>query len=97
MVYGLICLGSLGGMAGPAIHSLVSRQVPVDEQGAVQGALSSLVSLASVFAPPIAAWGFSTCIGPDAWIQLPGIAFFGASVMLLAALVLAARSLRERA
>ena len=96
MVYGLICLGSLGGIAGPATHSLVSRRIPVDEQGAVQGALSSLVSLANVFAPPLAAWGFSTCIGPDAWIHLPGVAFFGASVMLLSAMLLAARSLRER-
>jgi DHA1 family tetracycline resistance protein-like MFS transporter len=95
MAFGLICFGSLGGMAGPALHSLVSRRVPVDEQGAVQGALSSLVSLANVFAPPISAWGFATCIGPDARIHLPGISFFGAALMLVAAFALAARAIRE--
>lgn len=95
MAIGLICFGSLGGMAGPALHSLVSRRVPVDEQGAVQGALSSLVSLANVFAPPISAWGFASCIGPDAWIHLPGISFFGAALMLVAAFGLAARAIRE--
>ena len=79
----------------PALHSLVSRRVPVDEQGAVQGALSSLVSLANVFAPPISAWGFAACIGPDARIHLPGISFFGAALMLLAAFGLATRALRE--
>jgi DHA1 family tetracycline resistance protein-like MFS transporter len=95
MVYGLICVGSLGGLAAPATHSLVSRRVPVDEQGAVQGAMSSLVSLANVFAPPVAAWSFSVGIREDGW--LPGLAFFVSASLLLAALGLAARALRHHA
>jgi DHA1 family tetracycline resistance protein-like MFS transporter len=97
MVYVLICFGSFGGIAAPATHALITKRVPVDEQGAVQGALASLVSLANVFAPPIAAWSFSACIKPDAWIHVPGIAFFEASILIVLALVIASRAVRPEA
>ena len=63
----------------------------VDEQGAVQGALSGLASLAAVFAPPIAAWSFGACIAPNSPVQLPGIAFFEAAATMAIALALAYR------
>ncbi len=94
MVFVLICFGSLGGVAGPATHSLVSQRVPVDEQGTVQGALASLVSLANVFAPPLSAWIFASVIGPDAPFTLPGAPLFGASLLLGSALLVAMRTLR---
>jgi DHA1 family tetracycline resistance protein-like MFS transporter len=95
MIYPLICVGALGGLTGPSVQTLITRKVPADEQGAVQGALASLSSLATVFAPPIAAWSFAACVGPAAIIHLPGIAFFEASAVVLMGLVLAVRSLRS--
>jgi DHA1 family tetracycline resistance protein-like MFS transporter len=95
MVYVLICIGSLGGISGPATQGLISRRVPADEQGRVQGVLSSLASLATVFAPPIAAWSFSAAIEPGAAVHLPGIAFFEGAFVLLLAMALAARTLRS--
>src|SRR5262249_31370988 len=53
MMYVIICLGSFGGLAGPAAQALVTRRVPPTEQGAVQGAFGGLQSLAGVIAPPI--------------------------------------------
>lgn len=97
MIYPLICCGALGGLSGPSVQTLITRRVPADEQGTVQGALSSLASLATVFAPPIAAWSFGACIGPKAWIELPGITLFEASAVLLVAIGLAIRSLRHEA
>jgi MFS transporter, DHA1 family, tetracycline resistance protein len=94
MIYPLICVGALGGLTAPSVQSLITRRVPSDEQGTVQGALASLASLATVFAPPIAAWSFAACIGPNAIIYLPGVTLFEAAAVVLVGLVLAARSLR---
>ena len=94
MIYPLICVGALGGLTAPSVQSLITRRIPADEQGTVQGALASLASLATVFAPPIAAWSFAACIRPNAWIQLPGIALFEAAAVVLTGLFLAARTLR---
>jgi len=44
-------LAALGGVAGPSAQSLVTQRVPAGEQGAVQGALASLSSLAAVVSP----------------------------------------------
>jgi DHA1 family tetracycline resistance protein-like MFS transporter len=94
MIYPLICIGSFGGIAGPAAQTLITKRIPPNEQGAVQGALSSLASLAAVFAPPIAAWSFGACIAPGSAVYLPGIAFFEGAAVMLAALALASRALR---
>lgn len=95
MIYPLICIGSLGGLSGPSVQTLITRRVPADEQGTVQGALASLASLATVFAPPLAAWSFAACIGPNALIELPGITLFESSAVVLIGLALALRSLRR--
>jgi MFS transporter, DHA1 family, tetracycline resistance protein len=97
MIFPLIVIGSFSGIAGPAAQALITKRIPADEQGGVQGALSSLGSLASVFAPPIAAWSFGACIGPQSALHLPGIAFFEAAITMAIALGLAWRALRSMA
>jgi len=89
MIYGLVILGSLGGITGPAAQALLTKHVPANEQGALQGSLAGLTSLSYIFGPIIAAWSFGTFIH-----TVPGIAFYEASAFLLAALVLALRSFR---
>jgi DHA1 family tetracycline resistance protein-like MFS transporter len=94
MIYALLFVGSLGGVAGPAAQSLITRHVPPDQQGIVQGSLSGLTSLAGIFAPPLAAWSFAACISPHSRLYLPGMPFFEAAVLLMIALALALRSFR---
>jgi len=94
MIYGLIFIGAFGGIAGPSAQALITKHVPPNEQGAVQGSLSGLTSLAGIFAPVFGAWSFGMCIGDDARWHLPGIAFYEASVLMLLAIVLAVRSFR---
>ena len=89
MIYCLVILGSLGGISGPAAQSLLTKHVPANEQGALQGSLAGLTSLSYIFGPIIAAWSFGTFIH-----TVPGIAFYEASACLLIALVLAFRSFR---
>lgn len=92
MIYALIFVGAWGGIAGPSAQALITKHVPANEQGGVQGSLSGLTSLSYIFAPLLAAWSFSRCIADDARWHIPGIAFFEASVLMLVALALAYRS-----
>jgi DHA1 family tetracycline resistance protein-like MFS transporter len=45
MIFVIIMIGAVGGVAGPAEQSLISQAVPADEQGAVQGALNRSINL----------------------------------------------------
>ncbi|HZZ17749.1 MAG TPA: TCR/Tet family MFS transporter [Opitutaceae bacterium] len=89
MVYALIVLGSLGGIAGPAAQALITKHVPPNEQGALQGSLSGLLSLSYIIGPFLAAWSFGYFLE-----TVPGIAFYEASALLLLGLGLAFRSFK---
>ncbi len=89
LMYVIIVLGSLSGIAGPAIQGLVAGTVRADEQGKVQGALTSLISLTSVFAPLIFTTGlFGYFTSEKAPIKLPGAPFFLGSLLFLVSLIL---------
>ncbi len=93
MLYAILAIGSLGAIAGPALQGLVSRSVPANEQGAVQGALSGLSSVSMFLAPLIATNLFGYFISDRAPLILPGAPFFLSGLMMLVALFLAMRSL----
>ena len=78
-------VSALWAVAGPATQALVTRQVPADAQGRIQGAMGSLVSLAGIVAPAVFAGAFGFFIGPHAPVRLPGIAFLIAALLLLVA------------
>ena len=86
----IIIVGSLSGVALPTIQSLVAGSVDQSEQGAIQGALTSLVSLTSVLAPLIFTAGlFSFFTSELAPVVLPGAPFYlGSFLMLISLLVL---------
>src|SRR4029079_16536559 len=89
MIYVLIFFGSFGGIAMPASQALVSRSVPLNEQGAIQGALSSLGSLAGILGPILATGLFGYFISEKAPIALPGAAFFASALLVLIGVMLA--------
>ena len=82
----IIVFGSIGGIAGPAIQGMVAGAVSASDQGKVQGALTSLMSLTSIAAPLIFSAGlFSYFTSEDAIVELPGAPFlFGSALMLIA-------------
>ena len=92
MLYALIAAGSFGAVAMPAIQALVSRSVPLNEQGAVQGGLASLASLAGILGPILATGLFGYFVSGRAPVHLPGAAFFASSVLLFVGLLLAWRA-----
>ncbi|MBP3983999.1 TCR/Tet family MFS transporter [Pseudoxanthomonas helianthi] len=92
LIYGLAAKGwmflaglpisALWAIAAPATQALITRQVPPDAQGRIQGSMSSLISLAGIFAPAVFAGAFGFFIGPHAPVRLPGVAFLIASLLL---------------
>ncbi len=97
MIYVIIPIGALGAMGGPAVQSYITRHVPANEQGAVQGIFGGLASLAGIPGPLIGTWSFGWAIehGMPAW--LAGIAFFEGALLVTIALVLVIRTFRADA
>ena len=88
MIYCVIIFGAIGGVAGPAIQSIVAKSVGPSEQGQMQGAITSLRSVTSIFAPLIFTSGlFSYFTSENAPIILPGIPFFVGSLLNMVALM----------
>lgn len=95
MIYAILALASLGGITGPALQGLISRNVGADEQGGIQGSLTSLTSISGIIGPPIATGLFAYLIGPTTPVHLPGAAFFFSAGLVLCAMVLAYHSFRR--
>lgn len=86
MMYAVMAIGGLGGLAGPAAQALISRAVRSDEQGEVQGALASLMSLTGVVAPLASTMLFAHFTGPTTPVVLPGAPFFMAAALAVVSL-----------
>jgi len=86
MLYGAMIVWSLSGLAGPALQGIMSRQVPENEQGELQGALASIGSLTSIIAPLLLTNLFWMFTAPGARIYFPGAPFAAASLFCVAAL-----------
>ncbi len=82
---------SLGGMSGPPAQAMMTQQVDPQEQGRLQGALTSLASLAGVFGPELFSDLFALFISDRAPLPLPGAAFVLAAVLMAVSTVLALR------
>jgi DHA1 family tetracycline resistance protein-like MFS transporter len=95
MIYLILVFGSLGGITGPAAQALISKTVAANEQGAVQGALASLGSVAGTIGPVVASSLFGYFISPRAPFLLPGAAFFAGALFQVGALGLALRAFRR--
>ena len=85
----------LGGIAGPALQSTISSQVPATEQGELQGALTSLISVTGVVGPLMMSYLFGEFTRRGAPVHFPGAPFLLGAVLALGSVGLAVRSLRK--
>ena len=86
----------LGGIAGPALQSILSGNVLPSEQGELQGILTSLVSLTSIIGPPLMTGTFSYFTGPHAPVHFSGAAFLLGAILMLTGTFLTYRTLSSR-
>jgi MFS transporter, DHA1 family, tetracycline resistance protein len=94
MIYAIVGVASLGGIAQPAGQSLITRSVLPTEQGAIQGSLSGLSSLAQIFGPLIGTNMFAYSISHERTFQVPGASFYVSAALTLVGLGVAAWATR---
>ena len=95
MVYAIMVAASLSYFAAPATQGLLSRQVGPDEQGTLQGALSSLTSLTAIFGPLLATHLFGWFTRPAAPVKVPGAPFLLGAALEALALVISVQGASE--
>ncbi|MCW4451112.1 TCR/Tet family MFS transporter [Kaistella sp. BT6-1-3] len=88
MMFAFLVPYGLGGIAGPALQSVISSEVPKSEQGELQGALASLVSLTAIVGPPLMTNTFYYFTHDSAPFIFPGAPFFlGFLLMAISAVI----------
>jgi DHA1 family tetracycline resistance protein-like MFS transporter len=85
---------ALWGIATPSLQTIMTRLVGPTEQGRLQGALSSLVSLASLIGPTMFTQTFAVSISGRAPSGEAGAPFLLASALVVGAIALAWRATR---
>ncbi|HEY6943853.1 MAG TPA: TCR/Tet family MFS transporter [Candidatus Acidoferrum sp.] len=96
MLYAVIPLIALWGIAAPAIQSLMSRRVDPSSQGKLQGGINSLRAITGMAGPVLFTQVFALAISPRARIHLPGAPYYLAAMLLLSSLLLAVYVTRPR-
>lgn len=94
-MYAFIIPYSLGGVATPTLQGLLSNQVSEGEQGKLQGAITSLMSVTAIIGPLFHTQIFQAFTREGATIYFPGIPFAASAIMLLVSFSLAAIALRR--
>ncbi len=86
---------TFGGFAMVAIQGLISSDVPKNEQGEMQGALTSLVSLTAIFGPLLMTNLFYQFTKADAPAYLPSIPFITGAVLTVVSLFIVTKSIKR--
>ena len=97
MMFAFLVPYCLGGICGPSLQSVISVHVPANQQGELQGALTSLMSLTTVIGPLIMNSTFTYFTTNKAPFHFPGIHFLiGAVCMLLSIIIIYKVLTREK-
>lgn len=79
----------LGGIAGPALQSIMAARVPANAQGELQGIITSIMSLTAIFGPLLMNNLFSYFTSNKAPVHFPGAAFLLGSIFMLSSALVA--------
>ena len=80
---------ALWGFAQPAANALMTREVKADEQGRLQGANASLMGLSGLVGPYAFASAFAFAIDPAKSLNIPGLPFYGAALLMALGVLIA--------
>lgn len=96
MMFAFLIPYCLGGIAGPAMQAVISSQVPANEQGEIQGTLSSLMSASAIVGPPMMSTVFYYFTHKDAPFQFAGAPFILGGVLMLLSTIIAYFSFKKK-
>jgi DHA1 family tetracycline resistance protein-like MFS transporter len=95
MMFAFLIPYALGGIAGPSIQGIISTHVPPNEQGELQGALTSLMSATSIVGPVLMTSLFAYFTDKNAPLIFPGAPFAMGAFLTMLSSLLAYRSLKR--
>jgi DHA1 family tetracycline resistance protein-like MFS transporter len=95
MMFAFSVIYCMGGLAGPALQGIISAHVPSNEQGELQGALTSLMSLTTIVGPLVMTNLFYYFTHKSAPVYFPGAPFLLGAILLAASTFLAYRNLQK--
>lgn len=95
MMFAFMIPYALGGIAGPAIQGILSGKVPSNEQGELQGALTSLMSLTSIVGPILMTGLFAYFTAKSAPVYFPGAPFMMGAVLTVISLIIVSVALKR--
>lgn len=97
MMFAFLVPYCLGGICGPSLQSVIAGHVPSNQQGELQGALTSLMSVTTIIGPLMMNSTFAYFTSNKAPFHFPGIHFLIGAVCMLVSLYVIYRVLsRER-
>ncbi|MCT6764269.1 TCR/Tet family MFS transporter [Riemerella anatipestifer] len=82
MMFAILGIYCFGGIAGPSLQSVISTKVSASEQGDLQGALTSIISLTSIIGPPLMTNIFYYFTHNDAPFKFAGAPFFVGFILM---------------
>ncbi|MCM5560039.1 MFS transporter [Pleomorphomonas sp. JP5] len=82
----MLVLNAVEGFAHPMLSALMSKAVPEDTQGALQGGISALMNLAMLAGAIFYTQAFGYFLSEASPIRSPDVSFFIAAVLMLTAL-----------
>lgn len=89
--YVAMAVGALQGLAYPSMNAIMSKQVPPEQQGELQGGVAAMASLSMIFGPLMMTQILGRFSGAGAPVYFPGAAFLLAAVLALCALIVVLR------
>jgi DHA1 family tetracycline resistance protein-like MFS transporter len=95
MMFAFTAVYCMGSIAGPALQGIISTNVPPNEQGELQGALTSLMSATAIVGPPLMTNTFAYFTDDHARIYWPGAPMILGAVLMVISTFLARRSLKR--
>ena len=95
MMFTILIPYCLGGIAGPALQAVMSNQVPANEQGELQGALTSMMSLTSIIGPLLMTYLFSHFTQHGTNVYFPGAPFLVGAAFMFVSMILVMRTFKR--
>lgn len=95
MMYAIMVPFALGGIAGPAVQGIISNQVNKNEQGELQGGLTSLLSIAAIIGQPLMLGLFRVFTKENAPIYFPGAPFLMGCILTIISLFLTYKTIKK--
>jgi len=83
-----LVLHSPEGFVHPMLSALMSKEVPADAQGELQGGISSIMSLSMLFGTVFFTQIFGYFLKPGAWVTSPDVIYYVASALFVTTLLL---------